>query len=318
MYIRNFYVKILIILTVFIFLSFPICSLENPVKPALDSIAKKQYSVFLQTVVGNFTWEDTGLGTGYSNVLRKMVEEAVLDSEYYGLIRHTGPVFNNPEAALLLDPESWSGAGYLTYGTYSLDGNKIVLKMNVFSFIFNELAGQTKVVLPLSTIPSGVEVLPKNHEVLSTVENAIGDLYGESNLDIYVTTSRGDGGVYTDNEELVLYVLASEDCYIKIFHIDVTGKNTTQVFPNKYEVNNFLPGGRFLKFPGDQAPFKFRLTAPYGAEYIKVVAGTRQFSNKGVAFQNLGMATRGLMLEEVKRDDQEIMAEAEVSYTIVE
>ncbi len=100
--------------------------------------------------------------------------------------------------------------------------------------------------------------------------------------------------------------------------IDVTGENTTQVFPNKYEVNNFLPGGRFLKFPGDQAPFKFRLTEPYGAEYIKVVAGTRQFSNMGVAFQNLGMVTRGLMLEKVNRDNQEIMAEAEVSYTIVE
>ena len=185
------------------------------------------------------------------------------------------------------------------------------------SFIFNKLAGQREIILPLTTIPSGVEVLPKNYQVLLNIDNAIGNLYGESNLDIYVTTSRGDGGVYHNNEELVLYVLASEDCYIKIFHIDVTG-NTTLVFPNKYEVNNFLPGGEFLKFPGETAPFKFRLTAPYGAEYIKVVASTGQFTDKGKAFKNLGMATRGLILEEVKEEDQEIMAEAKVSYTILE
>ncbi|MBI9101994.1 MAG: DUF4384 domain-containing protein [Spirochaetales bacterium] len=75
----------------------------------------------------------------------------------------------------------------------------------------------------------------------------------------------------------MLYILASRDCYIKVFYIDVTGEKSTQVFPNPYEQRNFLRGGRSLLFPGTQSAFKFRLSAPFGTEYIKVTASTSPF-----------------------------------------
>ena len=247
-----------------------------------------------------------------------MVEKAVKESASYTIVKHTGPVFNDPVAAMLMGSDATSGAGYMIYGTYRLEGNKIIVDLNVFSFIFSSLVGSREITLPLNSVPSGVQIIPENPEVIADVDSLIGTLYGESDLDVFVTTSRGEGGVYHDGEELLLYILASKDCYIKIFHIDVTGRNTVQIFPNSYEVNNYLPGGKLLRFPGDRAPFRFTLTAPYGSEYIKVIAGTRQFQNQGSSFQNLGPATRGLILQQVAIEDQEIMAEAQVSYTILE
>ena len=70
--------KVVIIFAILLWINTTLSADTDPVRSALDSIAKTHYSVHLQTVVGNFTWNNTGLGTGYSNILRKMVEEGCL------------------------------------------------------------------------------------------------------------------------------------------------------------------------------------------------------------------------------------------------
>ena len=237
-------IKSLIGLILLLSIPFSAFSETTPIQSALDSIASDHYSAQLNTIVGNFTWEDSGIGTGFSPVLRGMVEKAVKESASYTIVKHTGPVFNDPVAAMLMGSDATSGAGYMIYGTYRLEGNKIIVDLNVFSFIFSSLVGSREITLPLNSVPSGVQIIPENPEVIADVDSLIGTLYGESDLDVFVTTSRGEGGVYHDGEELLLYILASKDCYIKIFHIDVTGRNTVQIFPNSYEVNNYLPGDK--------------------------------------------------------------------------
>ncbi len=283
----------------------------------LDALADSHYASGISTLLGNFTWEDTGIGTEFSGYLQEQVDRALAASDYYNRVRSAGPVFNNPEAALIIGPDHWSGAGYLTWGNFRTEESTIIVEIEVFSFIFNQTVGRKAVKLPLSSIPPGIRIVPEVAALFRKVDSEVGDLYSESSLKIHVTTGRGDGGVYQTGEALELFILASRDCYIKIFHINSTGTSTTRIFPNQYESNNFLPGGRLLRFPGPQGPFVFRLTPPLGTEYIKIVAGEEPFSDSGKPFQDLGMATRGLFLEEAPPLEQGDMAEAEVSFTII-
>ena len=114
-----------------------------------------------------------------------------------------------------------------------------------------------------------------------------------------------------------LYLLASENCYIKMFLIGVNG-HITQIFPNQYESNNFLTGKQMLQFPGKLSPFQFQLIPPFGTETIKVIASTSQFSDIGQGFKDLGMATRGILIVETENEEKETMAEAKVFYTILQ
>ncbi len=143
-----------------------------------------------------------------------------------------------------------------------MDGNIIKVDINIFSLVFNSTVGSKDLELPLNTTISGMQIIPANITVIKNIADSIGSLFGESDLDIFITTSRGEGGVYHDNENLALYVLVTANCFIKIFHIEVSGENTTQIFPNRYEANNYL----------QDASFKFSLTEPYGSKYIKIVA----------------------------------------------
>ena len=118
------------------------------------------------------------------------------------------------------------------------------------------------------------------------------------------------------NEFMKIFLLASETCYIKMFLIGVDG-HTTQIFPNQYEPNNFLPGKQMLQFPGKASPFRFQLVPPFGTETIKVIASTSQFSDTGQGFKDLGMATRGILIVETANEEKETMAEAKVFYTIL-
>ena len=72
------------------------------------------------------------------------------------------------------------------------------------------------------------------------------------------------------------------------------GGDGTVIFPNKFQQDNFLPANKEVKFPGDDAPFQFRLKDPgtetviaicnatgAGADGIEHDFRTRQFTPLG-------------------------------------
>lgn len=205
---------------------------------------------------------------------------------------------------------------FLIFGTYNIKGSSIKLNLKIFSNSFSKVMAETNMELPMETVPLGMQVIPANPDKINSIANEIDNLYGESKLDIYVTTSRGNGGVFFEDECMKVFLLASDNCYIKMFLIGVD-EHAVQIFSNQYESNNFLTGKQILQFPGESSPFKFQLVPPFGTEAIKVVASTKQFSNTGVGFKDLGMATRGILVVATANEEIETMAEAKVFYTIL-
>lgn len=267
--------------------------------------------------VGTFTWEDSGIGTSFSSWLQISVQDAVVDTKSFDLIlSDVQPVFG-PDAAKILSQNTEMKLGaFLIFGNYSLEGSYIKLKLKIFSNAFSRVMSEANIKLPMEGIPPGMQVIPADLERIKNMAGEIDSLYGKSELDIYVTTSRGDGGVFIEDEYMKVFILASDNCYIKMFLIGVDG-HAVQIFPNQYEANNFLFGKQILEFPGKTSPFKFQLVPPFGTETIKVIASTVQFSDLNNGLKDLGMATRGIMVVETKSEEMETMAESKVLYTIL-
>ena len=99
--------------------------------------------------------------------------------------------------------------------------------------------------------------------------------------------------------------------------IDVN-KKTKLIFPNRYYRSNFIKTKKIYKIPDSSYSFAFKLTAPYGTEFIKVIASTLQFSGMESSFKDLGVVsrkivTRGLNIE--AKGNQ--ITESLINYTII-
>ena len=267
--------------------------------------------------IGTFTWEDSGVGTTFSSYLQKSVQEAVVETKSFDLIlSDIQPIFGPEASAILAQNTEMKLGAFLIFGNYSLEGASINLNLKIFSNSFSKVMSETNIKLPMEIVPMGMQVIPADLDKINNVSREIDNLYGKSELDIFVTTSRGNGAVFVEDEFMQVYILASENCYIKMFLIGVDG-HAVQIFPNKFEPNNFLPGKQMLRFPGKTSPFKFQLVPPLGTETIKVIASTVQFSDINNGFKDLGMATRGIFVMETESEEQETMAETSFFYTIV-
>jgi len=245
------------------------------------------------------------------------VQDAVVDTKSFDLVLSDKiPVFGPEASAMLSQNKEMKLGAFLIFGTYKMEGSFIKLNLKIFSNTFSKVMSETEIEIPMKMVPVGMQVIPTDPDKINSITNEIENLYGKSELNIYITTSRGDGGVYTEGEFMKVYLLASENCYIKMFLIGVDG-HTVQIFPNQYEPNNFLPGKQMLRFPGKLSPFKFQLVPPFGTEAIKVIASTKQFSDTGEGFKDLGMATRGILIVKTASEEMETMADAQVFYTIL-
>lgn len=67
-----------------------------------------------------------------------------------------------------------------------------------------------------------------------------------------------DKSEYDQDDLAVFSVRSKADCHLTLINVDAKGDGTV-IFPNKFQQDNFLPAGKELKFPGDDAKFQFRL-----------------------------------------------------------
>lgn len=79
------------------------------------------------------------------------------------------------------------------------------------------------------------------------------------------------GRVYTQGDSVVLSVTATEDSYISVFDTGTSGK-VHQIFPNRYETDNYLAAGRTLRIPGPGSDYALSVSHPTGVELITVIA----------------------------------------------
>lgn len=280
--------------------------------------------------IGNIVYQPGNLSSPYSIYLRETLGGLIQDHPTFNYSNrdNLNQVIQEIKLGLsgFIDEESAAQAGriealdYIVTGHYQERGEYILLYLEL-THIETALVSETQEFrLEKSSLPPGIAYTPNNYsdalfvmEELAEISSSHGDT-----LDIRSWTSRGDGGIYEDGEELEIFFFSSQDCYVKVYHIDVN-QQISLIFPNEYSQDNFIRAKELIQIPDDRYPFDFIQGAPYGREFIKVIASTTQFEDIEDPFAELGaldsrIITRGLTVQQ----KEEVITERLFSYNIVE
>lgn len=92
------------------------------------------------------------------------------------------------------------------------------------------------------------------------------------NAELHVNV-RMNNKTYTIGDPATIFLKANRDCYITLFNVRSNGE-IWELFPNRYQPDNFVKANREYNIPGTDDQFVFRVCEPPGKEYIKVVAST--------------------------------------------
>ena len=105
---------------------------------------------------------------------------------------------------------------------------------------------------------------------LQAVPAGAANITGARGLAVRTAVDRPDGR-YRHGETLTLTVDVTEDAYIWVFDTGTSGK-VHQIFPNRYESDNFVRAGSAIAIPSDGSDYQLLVSRPKGAELLTVIA----------------------------------------------
>jgi hypothetical protein len=303
--------------------------MKSLLKASLDSLYGEKNRPMV-VCYGNFTYADKGMGSEFSFYLEKNLTMVLKNCPQFELFARDKleQILEMQELALsdLFSEKDSIQMGNLKSirailsGRFFDAGSKVEVFLELLNVETGTVAGSAEAVIPKADIPGNISLAPRNYNDAVAVVDKLGNIHEseDENLIIKTWIKRGDGGTYVNGEELVVHFYANQDCYLKMYHIDVKG-NMKLIFPNQYHTNNMVKKDMVYTIPDESYGFAFTLGAPFGTEFIKIVACTKQFKDVEESFKDLGKGSgelikRGLSVTQRKAK----LKEAMLSYTIIE
>ena len=102
----------------------------------------------------------------------------------------------------------------------------------------------------------------------------------EEVFDDFDLSLTSDKSAYRVNDLPVFTITSSEDCHLTLINVEAGG-NGTVIFPNLFQQDNLLPAHKEVKFPGNDAPFQFRLKDP-GTETVIAICNASGVEADGI------------------------------------
>lgn len=94
----------------------------------------------------------------------------------------------------------------------------------------------------------------------------------DDGLEVLAWVDRPDY-TYASGEDVHVFVATNKDAYVTVLNVDPAGQ-TTVLFPNEHQPDNFVAGGRALRVPDPNASFRIVVSGTVGTELLKVIAST--------------------------------------------
>lgn len=95
---------------------------------------------------------------------------------------------------------------------------------------------------------------------------------GDDGLEVLAWVDRPDY-TYARGEDVQVFVETNKDAYVTVLNVDPSGE-TTVLFPNRYQSDNFVSARRALQVPDPSAEFRIVVSGDVGTELLKVIAST--------------------------------------------
>ncbi len=103
---------------------------------------------------------------------------------------------------------------------------------------------------------------------------------------------------YKIGDAVVISVTPTADAYITIINHGASG-DVHQLFPNKYNRQRFVKANQTIRIPKHSAPYRFIITEPAGADFIKVLASSN--SGKILADSSLKPLVKGGVFQQINK-----------------
>jgi hypothetical protein len=179
-----------------------------------------------------------------------------------------GGLPSNAQAALARAAHADS----VLYGKYYQEGEFVVVQGQLDDLNARQIAaGQVKI--HRTVIPAEWELEPPYYDRHKQDVSAI---QPTNDFDLKLWIDKGNGAVYREGEKLYVNVRAEVDCYLKLIYLDAGG-NSVVIFPNSFQRDTRIRGGRTYQIPDDHAAFDFQIQEPFGAETLVAFASTNPF-----------------------------------------
>ncbi|WP_395664194.1 DUF4384 domain-containing protein [Aestuariivirga sp.] len=130
-----------------------------------------------------------------------------------------------------------------------------------------------KQVIGVAELKTYVAPVEPNGEVLRKIEPVASE---DLKLSLYA-----DKSSYMINDKPVFTVMSDRDCYLTLVNIDGAGVGTV-IFPNKFQQDNKITGGKDFSFPAADSSFDFKFTEVGKESVIAVCDAT----GKAVAIEH--------------------------------
>jgi hypothetical protein len=174
-----------------------------------------------------------------------------------------------------------SGADAIIFGT---------IGAQVQGYIFDARRRQTQPVLavqPISAIPG----YPSNVDAWARLPSKPST---SRSLRVEVWTEKARYGI---GSEVTFFLRSNRDCYVMLLDLQTSG-GLYVLFPNSYQKENFVRGGRIYTIPSPQAPFSISASGPTGIEGVKAIAAAKLLSLESLAAGQSFIAARTPALQE--------------------
>ncbi len=89
-----------------------------------------------------------------------------------------------------------------------------------------------------------------------------------------------DKSTYRVDDLPVFSITSTRDCHLTLINVEADG-NGTVIFPNTFQQDNLIAANREVKFPGEDAPFRFRLKDP-GTETVIAICNASGIGADGI------------------------------------
>ena len=283
----------------------------------------------VKAVLGEISYRNTEFGSPLSVFLKDRLREELSRSGAFVLVEaarlRTIAVSQSPKSdATLADA---AGADMAIIGNYWENPNGVELFVSVRQRQGDVLLGVARAMLPAALLPQGTPVAPENIQSAlanERIEDRIVPLAATrpaAPLKVEVWTDRGKGAIYSEGEEVLVMIRASEDAFVHLYFTDANNQ-TYQVFPNLYRQNARIRGGVTVTIPSLEDRFTFKVKAPFGAESLTVLASRKPFGPSGAVgtssgpFQEVPQGLRGLEVISSSAGEGEVVRDRTVLTTI--
>jgi hypothetical protein len=272
-------------------------NLDGAVKTAVDGLAARLIHP-LEVSVGDINLAGTETPSGLSLHLSNRIAAHAPNHPMFRVVspsRGISRVRVNPDKALIK-------------GVFIQEGKQVRITLQLVNEAGGSILAASDFTFPLSELEKlGIALLPENVNSVEEIKSKEAVITPPapptpppssapasprpSDPQPLTITAWPNSDTRTDFEgdTMTVQLVASRDCFVKVYHIDTRGK-LTLLFPNRYNRDNFLRAGTEYTIP--QRPVSIVVEPPFGMESVWVQASGKPFANVEAEFAEIKNAGR--------------------------